>query len=147
MDQSTATTIAFAQEVLEIFKDEELQVHRPGYMDNCDHDPHGRIDPYSCDYKSRDTAWVLKTWKEYIRPKYKKALSKWCKETGGDNLQPDNFLNYCGGDTWLAGVYGIDMNAHFILASEASRLLPCDYEEEVVGCVDGEGVEVCGDDD
>ena len=123
-DQCVPTERAFAEDVLRTFKDPWLECFRPDYMDLENHDPERRIDPFNCDYKDRDTVWLLETWKKYTRPKYKKALGKWYKETGGGNRNSDNFVNYCGSDTWLSAVYAIDETTHFMLASEANGRPP-----------------------
>jgi len=49
----------------------------------------------------RDGVWLKSTWEEYVRPKYKKALDKWNKDTGGGDGTPPSFINFCGTDRWL----------------------------------------------
>jgi len=36
--------------------------------------------------QNRTTVWLRATWEEYIRPRYKKALDRWNKDTGGGDL-------------------------------------------------------------
>ena len=45
-----------------------------------------------------DAKWFMGTWKDYIRPKYKRALDRWNKETGGGDGKAVNFINYCASD-------------------------------------------------
>ena len=123
-DQCIPTERAFAEDVLLTFKDPWLQCFRPEYMNSESHDPERRIDPFNCDYKDRDAVWLLETWKKYIRPKYKKSLGKWYKETGGGNRKSENFVNYCGADRWIAAVYAIDETTDFLLASGANGRPP-----------------------
>ena len=129
-DQCIPTERAFAEDVLMTFKELYLASYRPPYMDCEDHDPEQKIDPYNCEYSTRDAVWLLETWKKYTRPKYKKALGRWYKETGGGSRDSEDFVHYCGGDTWLAQVYAIDENAGFILASEANDSPPSFMRQE-----------------
>ena len=56
----------------------------------------------------RDAAWLKATWEEYIRPKYKKALDRWNKDTGGGDGTPSSFIDYCAGDRWLVWIFCVD---------------------------------------
>jgi hypothetical protein len=123
-DQCTPTSKAFAEAVLQDFKDPNLVVYRASYMDNDDHDPEHKIDPHNCEYAGRDAVWLLQTWTKYVKPKLKKALVKWYKETGGGSRDPENFVNYCSGDKWIAGIYAMDVQSDFILSSEANGRPP-----------------------
>ena len=71
-DQCVPTDKAFAEDVLQTFKDPTLECYHPDYMDFDNHDPDRKIDPFNCDYKDRDAVWLIDTWKKYTRPKYKK---------------------------------------------------------------------------
>ena len=125
LDQCSPTDKALAEDVLQDFKDENLAIYRPAYMDNDDHDPEHKIDPYKCAYEDRDATWLIETWTKYVQPKLKKVLKKWYKETGGGSRDPENFVNYCeSGDTWLAGIYAMDMKSDFILSSVAAGTPP-----------------------
>ena len=124
LDQCLPTDKALAAAVLEDFEDKELAVRRPDYMDHADHDPERKIDPHNCAYEGRDAVWLLETWTKYVKPKLKKALTNWYKETGGGNRNPDNFVNYCGGDKWLAWIYALDVASDFVLSSVAAGTPP-----------------------
>jgi hypothetical protein len=81
--------------------------------------------------KDRSAKWLSETWYDYVRPKYRKYLGRWNKETGGGDGSPPSFQNYCDGiDTWLAWVFCMDYEQNFILASNASSRLPCHLTKE-----------------
>jgi hypothetical protein len=61
-------------------------------------------DPSIIGYR-RDVAALSSTWIDYVRPKYKKALDRWNKETGGGDGTALSFIDYCGGDKWLSVVF------------------------------------------
>ena len=48
--------------------------------------------------KERNALWLKATWEEYVRPKYKKLLDRWNKDTGGGDGTPTSFVDYCGSD-------------------------------------------------
>ena len=56
----------------------------------------------------RDAKWIYSTWTEYIHPRYKKALDKWNKDTGGGDSTPNSFIDFCSGDRWLIWIFLID---------------------------------------
>ena len=56
----------------------------------------------------QDAKWLYLTWTEYIHPKYKKALDKWNKDTGGGDGTPNAFIDFCSGDRWLIWIFLID---------------------------------------
>jgi hypothetical protein len=68
--------------------------------------------------------WLCDTWEDYIRPKYKRALDKWNKDTGGGDGNPVQFINFCSGDCWLAWLFCIDYETNFVLASSAGGRMP-----------------------
>ena len=72
----------------------------------------------------RDAAWLKATWEEYIRPKYKKALDRWNKDTGGGDGTPSSFIDYCAGDRWLVWIFCVDLEANFLLANNAGGRMP-----------------------
>jgi hypothetical protein len=73
---------------------------------------------------TRDAKWLKSTWEEYLRPKYKKALDRWNKDTGGGDGCPTNFVNFSAGDRWLVWVFCHDRDANFLLANSASGRMP-----------------------
>lgn len=66
----------------------------------------------------------MDTWKIYVRRKYKIALDKWNKETGGGNGQLWSFVNYCEDARWLVVVFLKDVEANYLLASNAGGRMP-----------------------
>jgi hypothetical protein len=72
----------------------------------------------------RNTAWLRATWEEYLRPKYKKALDRWNKDTGGGDGTPLSFIDFCGGDRWLLYLFCKDIDANFLLANNAGGRIP-----------------------
>ena len=59
------------------------------------------------------------TWEDYTQPKYKKALDRWSKDTGGGDGTPASFVEYCGLDRWLVFIFVKDMATNFLLAPSA----------------------------
>jgi hypothetical protein len=79
----------------------------------------------------RDASWLMDTWKVYIKRKYKVALDRWNKETGGGNGQPWSFVNYCDKDArWLVLVFLKDIEANYLLASNAGGRMPLHLQME-----------------
>jgi hypothetical protein len=78
----------------------------------------------------RTPLWLQKTWDDYVRTKYKKALDKWNKETGGGDGVAANFINYCGSDRWPVHVFCMDLAANFLLASSAAGRMPAHLQVE-----------------
>lgn len=74
--------------------------------------------------QQRDATWLMNTWKEYSRTKYKKVLDKWNKDTGGGDGSASEFYKFCGGDTWLGWIFLVDMDANFLLAHSAAGRMP-----------------------
>lgn len=73
----------------------------------------------------RSTSWLMETWKVYVKRKYKSALDRWNKETGGGNGQSWSFVNYCDKDArWLVVVFLKDIDANYLLASNAGGRMP-----------------------
>jgi hypothetical protein len=72
------------------FNDVDFVVQQPETMDedaikNCDPNDILRID------LQRPPEWFLSTWKTYIKPKYKLAISRWDKLMGGGCCEPNKF--------------------------------------------------------
>jgi len=72
----------------------------------------------------RSSEWLRATWEDYVRPKYKKSLDKWNKDTGGGDGTPASFHNFCAGDKWLVWLFCVDKDANFLLASNAGGRMP-----------------------
>jgi hypothetical protein len=80
--------------------------------------------------QDRSAIWLRGTWDDYIRPKYKKALDKWNKDTGGGDGTPTSFVDYCGSDRWLVWLFCIDLEANFLLACSAGGRMPKNMQVE-----------------
>jgi hypothetical protein len=72
----------------------------------------------------REWKWFKSTWDDYLRKKYRDALKRWNKDTGGGDGTNPSFQNYCAGDKWLAFVFMCDAESNFLLASNASGKVP-----------------------
>lgn len=73
----------------------------------------------------RTAEWLLDTWKQYVRRKYKEALDRWNKDTGGGNGQAWSFVNYCDKEgRWLVAVFLKDKETNFLLAANAGGRMP-----------------------
>lgn len=130
LDSSHSTSLALGEEILKLFESDDLVINRPDMMDLPNHDPNVAITPETCDYMGRTAEWILATWNSFIKPKYKKVLTKWYKQTGGGGRELEDFVNYCvlnhGSPVavWLAWVYAIDHEADLILASVSAGRPP-----------------------
>lgn len=71
----------------------------------------------------RDATWGYGTF-NYFKDKYRKALSKWNKDTGGGDGTPASFENYCENDYFLAYIYLLDLPAGHLLASSITGAVP-----------------------
>ena len=119
----------FFQKVLEdSFSNTEYVMTPPNdiYYNEFPDDEKGGWDPkhVSVFEHERSALWLRSTWDEYLRPKYKKALDKWNKDTGGGDGTPTSFINFCGGDRWLVYLFCKDLEANFLLASNAGGRMP-----------------------
>jgi hypothetical protein len=96
------------------------------YYNNFPEDEKGSWDPNSVSIfeLERSAEWVRDTWESYVRPKYKKALDKWNKETGGGDGSPASFIDYCAGDRWLVWIFCKDIETNFLLAGSAGGRMP-----------------------
>ena len=130
LDSSYSTSLALGEVILKLFESDDLVIDMPDMMDLPNHDPNHSITPEECEYMGRTAEWILATWNTYIKPKYKKVLTKWYKQTGGGGRELEDFVNYCvlnhGSPVavWLAWVYAIDHDANFILASVSAGRPP-----------------------
>ncbi len=65
-----------------------------------------------------------------MRPKYKKSLDRWNKQTGGGDGTPPSFVDYCAGDRWLVYLFCKDAEANYLLASNAGGRMPKNLQVE-----------------
>ena len=72
----------------------------------------------------RSATWLKEMWETYTKPKYKKSLSAWNKETGGGDGTAPSFINYCGRDRWIVWLFCLDKEANFLLGSSAGGRMP-----------------------
>jgi hypothetical protein len=141
------STNFFEQIVSDCFSNPQYHVGMPPsqFYDDFPEDEKGNWDPNDSQIfnNTRDGKWLRSTWEEYVRPKYKKALDRWNKNTGGGDGTPVSFINYCAGDRWLVWVYCVDSTANFLLANSAGGRMPrhmqleAGFEEEIDSSVTG----------
>jgi len=72
----------------------------------------------------------MDTWFQYIKPKYRQALNKWNKDTGGGSGKVHKFINYCNHDCWLGWVFALDYEANFLLAASTCGRMPAHLQME-----------------
>ena len=127
MDQSTPPVVVWWEMVWKDYLDITIIVqHPPEYhMLEKKHTPNPnnleriRLKP--------GLEWIIRTWEVYTKKKYKKALIKWSKDTGGGDGHSSNFANYTGPGTanrWLAYIYLIDVNINCLFASYTIGRVP-----------------------
>ena len=134
-DQTGDPALHFFQKIVqEDFLDPNYEVSTPSaeHYDAFPEDEKGGWDPNhpSVFEHSRDGNWLKATWEEYVRPKYKKALDKWNKDTGGGDGTPASFIDFCGGDRWLVWLFCKDHESNFLLASNAGGRMPSHLQVE-----------------
>jgi hypothetical protein len=71
----------------------------------------------------------MSTWEEYTKPKYKEALSRWNKETGGGDGTLPSFADYASAP-WLAWVFCLDSEFDYVLASFSEGRVPKHLDSE-----------------
>jgi hypothetical protein len=127
-DQSGDPSLHFYELILkDCFMNKEYIIERPEkYFDDFPEDERERWDPNDSNIfaQDRSATWLKETWDTYIRKKYKDALDKWNKQTGGGKGTPTAFQNYCGGDKWLVWLFCVDYDTNFLLASSAGGMMP-----------------------
>jgi uncharacterized coiled-coil protein SlyX len=128
-DQSVEPAVAFSMAALSVYNDPFFVVEKPKTIDdddikNCDPNDDERID------LERNAEWFISTWKTYIKPKYKKAIAKWDKATGGGSSEPYMFSNFCEANRWLVWIYLMDIEADFLLFSNAKGRPPAHVGKE-----------------
>ena len=102
------------------------------YYSNFPEDEKGGWDPNNASVfeHERSPEWLKETWECYVRPKYKKALDKWNKDTGGGDGTPESFIDFCAGDRWLVFIFCMDHDANFLLAGNAGGRMPAHLQFE-----------------
>lgn len=134
-DISGDHVVHFFEEILTDFKDKNYKPTLPQrelFADITDDEFNGwdPNDPAIFEV-DRDASWLLDTWKVYIRRKYKLALDRWNKDTGGGNGQSWTFANFCEKDCrWLVAVFLQDKEANFVLAHNAGGRMPTHLQIE-----------------
>jgi hypothetical protein len=128
------TTHFFEHILAECFAKEDYVVPLPAaqYYDEFPEGEKTKWEPNSpsiFEYQ-RNGEWLRATWDDYIKPKYKKALDKWNKDTGGGDGSPVSFINFCGGDRWLVWLFCKDYESNFLLASSAGGRMPAHLQAE-----------------
>jgi hypothetical protein len=122
------TTHFFEKILLEAFMNIDYCVSPPleSYFDEFPEDEKAGWDPnhHSIFEQDRDGAWLRSTWDNYVRPKYKKSLDKWNKDTGGGDGSPVSFIDFCGADRWLVWVFCKDLECNFLLGNNAGGRMP-----------------------
>lgn len=122
------TTHFFEQILNECFLNQEYVVPMPPdmYYSEFPEEEKGSWDPNhpSTFDHERSAIWLRGTWEDYVKHKYKKALDKWNKDTGGGDGSPTSFVDYCGGDRWLVWLFCLDLDANFLLACSAGGRMP-----------------------
>jgi hypothetical protein len=119
----------FFEEILvDVYLNPQYVVEPPAsrYYDEFPEEEKGSWDPNDTNIfqHQRTAAWLKGTWEDYIRPKYKKALDKWNKDTGGGDGNPTEFVNFCGSDRWLVYLYCKDIETNCLLACSAGGRMP-----------------------
>ena len=78
--------------------------------------------------KSWDAKWLMQTWNNYLRPRYRKFLKKWNKETGGGSRTLECVPNYTNdgkvNSPWLLWAYYLGSKHEFLLANNTSGTVP-----------------------
>ena len=128
-DQSVDPAVAFSMAALKVYNDIGFVVEKPKTIDdgdimNCDPNDDVRTD------LDRNAEWFISTWKTYIKPKYKKAISKWDKATGGGSSEHYMFSNFCDTNKWLVWIYLMDIEADYLLFSNAKGKPPTHVGKE-----------------
>jgi hypothetical protein len=118
----------FYEVVRDDFMNQEYIATNPDdrYYNGFPEEEKGSWDPnsYAIFEVDRSAEWVRDTWESYVRPKYKRSLDKWNKETGGGDGSPSSFIDYCAGDRWLVWIFCKDLDANFLLAGNAAGRMP-----------------------
>jgi len=128
-------TLAFYEIALEQFHDPDFVVPRPN--DENWSSEHIEADKETWDPNNpsvfehtRMAGWLMETWQTHVRPRHKKSLDKWNKDTGGGDGAPGSFIDHCGNDRWLCCVFLLDCESNFLLANNASGRVPLHLQLE-----------------
>ena len=101
------TTHFFEQLLDDAFMKEEYVVVPPNQFSELPEEERDDWEPNDAEIfkHERTGVWLRGTWEDYTRPKYKKALDRWNKDTGGGDGTPASFVDYCGSDRWLVFLF------------------------------------------
>jgi len=132
-DQSTDPDLALFEVLLAKFQDnqyiaEALDIEDPEDLPD-EKDDWNPNNPAIFKHK-RTAAWLKETWEKYVKPKFKRALNKWNKDTGGGDGRPVEFHKFCMTDTWMVWIFAADIRANFLLGSSAGGRMPAHLQME-----------------
>ena len=123
LDQAVDPDVALFEQLLSTFIDPDFnEINRPDEMNVVDED-HSILpnDKSVFTNKERDAKWLLQTWTDYLRPKYRKFWKKFNKDTGGGGRELSDVKLYTSDGKldypWLTWVYYLDSKNNFLLAS------------------------------
>jgi hypothetical protein len=120
------TTHFFEHVLTDAFSNRSYIVGHPPHYEDFPEEEKGKWEPNDSAIfeNERNGEWLRATWDEYLKPKYKDALKKWNKDTGGGDGTPPSFIDFCAGDRWLVWIFCLDHAANFLLASSAGGKMP-----------------------
>jgi hypothetical protein len=89
---------AFCDEAVNDFNDHDFIIIEPSMAHEID--GYNDMDANDIDRIKikRNGKWFWNTWKDYFRPKYRAALNKWSKDTGGGSGRASSFQKFYIGD-------------------------------------------------
>ena len=132
-DQSTDPDVALFEVLLVKFQDNQYIAEELDIEDSEDlPDEKDDWNPNNPDIfkHERTAAWLKDTWEKYVKPKFKRALNKWNKDTGGGDGRPVEFHKFCMTDTWMVWIFAADIRANFLLGSSAGGRMPAHLQME-----------------
>ena len=132
-DQTGDTTLHFFEMILtDAFLNSDYVVEAPSHYEDFPEDERVGWDPNDPTIfeNERDAKWLMATWNEYIKPKYKACLDNWNSQTGGGNGTPPSIITYTGANRWLTYVYCKDLENSLILASGTGGRMPPNLQVE-----------------
>lgn len=127
-DQSGDINDHMFEELLTQFMDPTYVAKQPVpvYYDEFPEEEKSKWDPNHMDIfaNERTAQWLKETWKSYIKPKYKHALNRWNKDTGGGDGTTPSFIHYTQGHPWLVYVFCLDKEESWLLSCNACGRMP-----------------------